>query len=117
MHQLLYILLILLSPEDFSYKFTCEHAKSPGGAEGRVDMLEEACWGWENFRTKKLAHEENGQRLTAPVASSPEFDCVLRGPGKEECANREKGISVRVRFILWFNPPFIVQGLGVDAWL
>lgn len=55
MHQLLLlcILVILSSPEDFSYKVTHEHANYLGGAVGGVDVLEEACWGWENFQDKK----------------------------------------------------------------
>lgn len=65
------MLLIFLSPADFSYEVTCEHAHSLGRAEGGVDVLEEACWGWENFQDEKLDDKEDGQ-----LAASPEFDYV-----------------------------------------
>lgn len=41
-----------------------------------MDVLEEACWDWENFQDKKLAGKEDGLRLTAHLAASPGFNCV-----------------------------------------
>ena len=58
-----------------------------------------------------------GRWSEAPCSVGSQPRMCMKNPGKEESVSRDKGFSVRLRFKLWFDPPFIVQGLVVDTWL